>query len=65
MWSKLQQATLDLVKKLISNAPILAYYNEDLTLKNDASEYGLGVNPDTKREPFYICKSFTVGHTMT
>ena len=43
-WSEVQQKAFDEVKKMLTQAPILAFYdvNKPLTLENDASEYGLG-----------------------
>ena len=44
MWSSSQEEAFDSVKKALSDAPTLAYYdpNRPLTLENDACEYGLG-----------------------
>ena len=43
-WSTAQQKSFEDVKKLVTSAPILAFYDpsKELTLENDASEYGLG-----------------------
>lgn len=43
-WSETQEEAFQCVKKLVSDSPLLAYYdpNKELTLENDASEYGLG-----------------------
>ena len=43
-WSEVQQRSFDEVKKLLTQAPVLAFYdvNKPLTLENDACEYGLG-----------------------
>jgi len=43
-WSREQQEEFDNVKDLISNAPILAFYDPkcDIYLQCDASSYGLG-----------------------
>jgi len=43
-WSEVQQKSFDEVKKLLTQAPVLAFYdvNKPLTLENDACEYGLG-----------------------
>ena len=44
VWSNTQQTSFDAVKVILSEAPVLAFYNSDkeLVLENDASEYGLG-----------------------
>ena len=43
-WSSAQEDAFNEVKRLITTAPALAYYNPDkpLVLENDACEYGLG-----------------------
>ena len=43
-WSESQESAFQSVKQLITNTPVLAYYdpNKELVLENDASEYGLG-----------------------
>ena len=43
-WSEAQENSFNEVKKLVTSAPVLAYYdaNKPLTLENDASEYGIG-----------------------
>ena len=43
-WTDTQQLAFNAVKKLITNTPVLAYYDphKELVLENDASEYGLG-----------------------
>ena len=43
-WSKAQEAAFTKLKNLISNAPILRFYDPDLplTIQCDASERGLG-----------------------
>ena len=43
-WSESQQHAFDSIKLLITSAPVLAFYDpqKELTLENDASEYGLG-----------------------
>ena len=43
VWSKTQK-TFDAVKVILTDAPVLAFYNSDkeLVLENDASKYGLG-----------------------
>ena len=43
-WSESQENSFNGVKKLVTSAPILAFYdvNKPLTLENDASEYGIG-----------------------
>ena len=43
-WSQCQSDAFLSVKEMIVNSPVLAYYdpNKELTLENDASEYGLG-----------------------
>ena len=42
-WTDTQQLAFDAVQKLITNTPVLAYYDphKELVLENDASEYGL------------------------
>lgn len=44
-WSKSQEQAFQRVKQIIVSSPVLAFYNPDkeLTLENDASQYGLGV----------------------
>jgi hypothetical protein len=44
MWSSSQEAAIANVKKLVTKAPVLSFYDPDkeLILENDASEYGLG-----------------------
>jgi len=43
-WSEAQENSFNEVKKLVTNAPVLAYYdaNKPLMLENIASEYGIG-----------------------
>ena len=43
-WSDSQEHTFQTVKRMIINSPILAFYNlnKELTVVNDASDYGLG-----------------------
>jgi hypothetical protein len=43
-WSSEQEKSFSMIKDLISNTPVLALYdpNKQLTLENDACEYGLG-----------------------
>ncbi|XP_064647478.1 uncharacterized protein K02A2.6-like [Lineus longissimus] len=43
-WSMAQEETFNKVKKLVVEAPVLAMYNpsEELTLENDACDYGIG-----------------------
>ena len=43
-WSETQQTAFDNIKGLVSNTPVLSFYdpNKDLTLENDASNYGIG-----------------------
>lgn len=43
-WSETQQSSFEKMKEAIVNSPTLAIFNDkkDLTLENDASEYGLG-----------------------
>jgi hypothetical protein len=43
-WSFAQEAAFETVKKMVTEAPILAYYNpeQDLTIRCDASGKGLG-----------------------
>jgi len=43
-WSSAQKEAFSKVKQLITKTPVLAFYNpeKELTLENDASEYGLG-----------------------
>ena len=43
-WSESQQNAYDQIKTLLTTAPVLSFYdpNKELTLENDASEYGLG-----------------------
>ena len=43
-WSSTQQNAFEKIKEMVTNTPVLAYYNvnEELTVENDASEYGLG-----------------------
>jgi len=43
-WSEAQENSFNEVKKLVTNAPVLAYYdaNKPLMLENDASEHGIG-----------------------
>ena len=44
MWSDAQEQALNAVKKLVTSAPILTYYDcqKPLTVQNDASDYGIG-----------------------
>lgn len=44
MWSTTQQEAFEKVKQLVTNAPVLRYYDtqKDLMLENDASDYGIG-----------------------
>ena len=44
MWSESQQSAFDKIKDLVTDAPVLAFYDPSLEveLKNDASDYGLG-----------------------
>ena len=43
-WSTAQENAFQTLKKAVTDAPVLAYYNPDteLTLENNASQYGLG-----------------------
>ena len=43
-WSETQKTAFDNIKGLVSNTPILSFYdpNKYLTLENDASNYGIG-----------------------
>ena len=43
-WSENQHNAFETVKDMIVNSPVLSYYDpvKELTLENDASEYGLG-----------------------
>lgn len=43
-WSANQQSAFETLKNDITKAPVLAYYDpsKELTLENDASQYGLG-----------------------
>ena len=43
-WSETQQTAFANIKGLVSNTPVLSFYdpNKDLTLENDASNYGIG-----------------------
>jgi hypothetical protein len=43
-WSKTQDQAFLKVKEMVSNTPVLAFYDQkkELVLENDASEYGLG-----------------------
>lgn len=44
MWSNAQKITFDMVKDMITMAPVLAYYNllKELTCENYTCEYVLG-----------------------
>ena len=44
IWSEFHQSAFERVKVMVTSTPILAFYdvNKELTLENDASEYGLG-----------------------
>ena len=44
MWSDVQEQAFNAIKKLVTSAPILTYYDchKPLTIQNDASEYGIG-----------------------
>lgn len=44
VWSSSQQEAFDQIKKMITSSPVLAFYDPsgELTLENDASEYGIG-----------------------
>ena len=43
-WSECQERAFQDIKKIISQAPLLAFYdpNKELTIENDACEYGIG-----------------------
>ena len=43
-WSSAQQEAFETIKKLVTSSPVLSFYDphKELTLENDASEYGLG-----------------------
>ena len=43
-WAEPQQKAFETIAELITSAPLLAFYDpsKELTLKNDASKYGLG-----------------------
>ena len=43
-WTESQQQAFETVRSMLTNAPVLAFYDpeKELRLKNDASEYGLG-----------------------
>ena len=62
-WTDTQQVAFDAVKKLITNTPVLAYYDphKELVLENDASEYGLGSAMFQGGRPIaYASRSLTV-----
>ncbi|GAB1598786.1 hypothetical protein Ahia01_000155800 [Argonauta hians] len=44
VWSSVQQDAFDKVKKMVTKAPVLAFYDpeKELTVENDACEHGLG-----------------------
>ena len=44
MWTESQQQAFETVRSMLTNAPVLAFYDpeKELRLENDASEYGLG-----------------------
>ena len=43
-WTESQQQAFETVRSMLTNAPVLAFYDpeKELRLENDASEYGLG-----------------------
>ena len=43
-WSTAEQEAFDVIKSKLTSAPVLAFYdtNKALTLKNDATDYGIG-----------------------
>ena len=42
-WSEVQESTMQELKRMITQTPVLAFYDpmKDLTIENDACEYGL------------------------
>jgi RNase H-like domain found in reverse transcriptase len=61
-WSHTQEAAVAAIKTLITKAPVLAFYDpkKELTLENDASEYGLGsVSMQDGRPISYASRSLT------
>ena len=44
IWSQVHDDAFDKLKKMISEPPVLQYYDleEEVTLETDASDYGLG-----------------------
>jgi transposase InsO family protein len=62
VWSRTQSEAFDKVKDMVSKAPVLAMYDpsKDLTLENDASEYGVGsVLMQSDRPIAYASRSLT------
>ena len=61
MWSKAQQTAFDEMKNLVTSAPVLAMYDptKELTLENDASEYGLGSALMQGKPVAYASRSMT------
>ena len=52
-WTPIRDAAVDLIKKLVTTAPVLRYYDpqKELTLQCDASDTGLGTALLQKGQP--------------
>ena len=61
-WSTSQENSLKTVKKMVTEAPVLAYYDpsKELTLENDACEHRIGcVLMQCRRPVAYASRSLT------
>ena len=61
-WAKPQADSFNKLKDLVTKAPVLAYFDTDkeVTLENDASDYGLGSALYQKGKPIaFACRTLT------
>ena len=50
-WAEHQEQAFNKLKQLVTEAPVLKYFKEQLTLQSDASDTGLGAVPTQNGQP--------------
>ena len=68
MWEPAQQKAFDELTRLLTKAPVLAYYDPDAVtiVSADASSYGMGVQPDGRRQAIaYASRALTESECAT